>query len=147
MSGLSARPITRDQVRAIHVELGRRGIDDDAYRALLRGEYGAASCKELTRREASELLTRLGRRLPRPPGVQAPRAEPPAPAPEPLPPGVERLATPAQRRLIDDLARELRWDEAHLAAWLRANQGLARVRTSGEAWRVIEGLKAMRRRR
>lgn len=153
MSGgptITNAPITRAQVRAIHVALARRGIDDGTYRALLQGEFGASSCKELTRREASALLDRLGRPLANPPGakprsaVRRPIAEP-AKAPE-VEDGVVRLATKAQRDLIDKLAGEVAWEaEDGFARWLRRSLGIARVRTGAEAAKAIDGLKGLKR--
>ena len=136
------RPITPAQVRSIHIALHRQGIDDETYRGMLYERWGVASCKALTRRQASDLLTRLGRPLKR-----GPPERPPAPRPEPLPEGAVRLATRAQRELIAELAAEVEWREAQgYAGWLRANMHLKRVATSAQAARVINGLKAMVRR-
>ena len=148
---ITTAPITAAQVRAVHVALSKRGVDDDTYRHILNERFDAASCKELTRREASELLTLLGRDLPRPPGTRprsgvrrpiARPAEPPAPAAD----GVVRLATKKQRDLIDKLAAEVAWETPRgYARWLTASLGLARVRTSAEAARAIEGLQGLKR--
>ena len=151
MAEISERAITAAQVRAIHVALHRRGIDDEDYRALLRGEFDAGSCKDLTRRQASALLTQLGRPLRNPPGTPPPRPARTAPQPsaaaQPPPKGVARLATPLQRRFIADLVAEIAWrHEDGYRRWLKSNMGLARVATSVQAARVIEGLKALKRR-
>ena len=70
MAEVSRRPITPAQVRAIHVAISRSGIDDETYRGILYERYGVETSKALTRRQASELLSRLGRPLPRPPGTE-----------------------------------------------------------------------------
>lgn len=142
---ISDRPITPAQVRSIHVALRRRGIDDAEYRALLSDMFGADTCKNLTRRQASDLLALLGRPLPRPPG--APRERPPREPRQPAPEGVAALPTPAQRALIAELAERVDWrDGGGLEAWTRASFGWRRPRSPAEAALVIEGLKAMLRR-
>lgn len=143
----TTKPITKPQIKAIHVALHRKGIDDATYRDLLRRGWGAASCKDLTRAQASDLLLRLGRPLPRQPGEQAPRPTGKPPAPTPAPPGVTALPTPAQRKLIEDLMRELGWmDEDRYRHWLYKSMRIRAVSTREQAGKVIEGLKAMRRR-
>ena len=150
------RPITPAQVRAIHVALHRQGIDDAAYRALLDMAFGVTTCKALTRRQASALLVKLGRPLPRPPGsgpaptarrraARAAQAQATARASGP----VVRLATPLQRVLIEELIAEAPWRAPAAVAypvWLQHNQGIRRVATFAQAAKVIEGLKAMKRR-
>lgn len=137
--------ISPAQIRAVKVAQRARGMGDAEYRALLWAHWGALSCTALTRRQASDLLRLLGRPLARQPGEQPPR--PPRPRPAPLAPGVVRLPTPAQRRLIAALAAEIEWGPAGYAGWLAHSQGLARLTTAAQASRVIEGLRAIRRRR
>ena len=143
-------PITKAQIKSIHVALSRRGIDDETYRHILDDRFGVATCKDLTRREASDLLTLLGRHLPRPPGTKPhsgnrrPIREPAEP--QPVADGVVRLATKAQRDLLDKLAGEIEWrTPGGYGRWLTASLGLARVRTSAEAARAIEGLRGLKR--
>lgn len=141
---MTDRPITKAQVRSIHVSLSRHGIEDAEYRTLLYDQYGVETCKALTRRQASDLLTRLGRPLARPPASPRPRK----PRPDRLPDGATRLVTGEQRELIAELAGEIEWREpAGYAGWLKANMGLERIATSDQAAKVIQGLLAMRRRR
>ncbi len=138
-------PITPAQVRAIHVAIRAAGIADEDYRARLRAGWGVGTCKDLTRRQASDLLVELGRPRPQP---ARPRARAARPRPQPLPPGVVRMVTPAQRRLIEQLAAEVDWREPDgYRRWLARNQGLAHAATAAAAARVIEGLKALRRKR
>ena len=136
-------PITPGQIKLIHVMLTRQKIDDDDYRALLESLYGVNTCKKLTRKQANELLTRLG-------AGQKPK---PAQAAKPAPPrrrdsNVAALATPAQHQLIRALIHEVKWrmqpSSAAYAAWLQHNQSLDKVRTTAEAARVIRGLKALK---
>lgn len=141
---MSARPkpITPAQVKAIHVALHRKGIDDAAYRELLK-HWNATSCKDLSRLEASDLLARLGRPLANPRGLHpSPRARRQA-----LPNNVFRLASKLQRDLVAELVSEIHWgQEDGFSRWLRSNMGLTRITTDEEAGKVIEGLKAIKRR-
>ncbi len=132
--------ITPAQVRAIHAAARARGLTDAEYRGRLRAAAGVDTCKGLSRRQASAFLLALGRPpAPRPRRPAAPRRRPA--------PGVVRMASPAQRRLIEALASEVAWRSADgYRGWLRKNQGLPRVSTAAEAARVIEGLKGLRRR-
>ena len=147
MAAISDRPITAAQIRAIHVALPRRGLDDDEYRGLLRDRFNVDTCKALTRRQASELLLALGRALPAPPGGERkPRRRQPAPRAK-AGANVRQMITPGQRRLIETLAGEIAWREADgYERWLGKFMSLERVTTAAQAARVIEGLKAMRRR-
>ena len=147
MPEISHRPITPAQVKAIHVALAAHGIPDNEYRERLRTDYGAKSCKDLTRRQASELLRRLGIPLKRPPGARAPRPARPRKPRAPDAPGITRLPSPLQRRLIDELASEIPWRvEYGYSLWLKSNMDLDRVATAEQASNVIEGLKAIKRR-
>ena len=146
MAEISMLPITPAQVRAIHVALGSCGIDDDAYRAILHARFDVDTCKALTRRQASVLLAALGQTLSQPPGARAPRSRRPA-SRAAAGPNVRRMVSPAQRGLIDRLAGEIHWrTSAGYLGWLKHNMGLQRVSTASQAYRVIEGLKAIRRR-
>ena len=141
-----AKLITGSQVRAIHVTLSRAGIDDETYRGILNEGYGVDTCKALTRRQASELLRQLGVALRNPPGKRPKSPRTPTSRAK-LPPGVTRLSSPAQRQLIHELASEIPWREPDgYARWLKQNQGIRRVATAQQAARVIEGLKALKKR-
>ena len=102
---------------------------------------------KLTRRQAHEYLRSLGIALKAPPGAKTPR-KPRARKPRThSAPGVVRLPSAPQRQLIDALAAEIAWREADgFRRWLRHNMGMERVATTDAAARVIEGLKAIKRR-
>lgn len=51
--------IAPSQIKAIHAVINKLGLDDDAYRELLKGRYNAKSCKDLSWRQAEELLESL----------------------------------------------------------------------------------------
>ena len=141
-------PITRAQTRAIHGARRRHQMADSEYRTILDEHFGVESSQDLTRRQASRLLELLGAPLARRPGEQPPRPPRPKRPREAAPAaGVERLASPAQRRLIDALVAEITWSRPDgYAGWLHVNQGISRVATAEQAAQVIEGLKALKRR-
>ena len=51
--------IAPSQIKAIHAVVGKLGIDDENYRHILHSRYGATSCKDLSWRQAEELLESL----------------------------------------------------------------------------------------
>ena len=148
---ISDRPITPAQVKSIHVAVSRLGLEDAEYRDLLR-DWNATTCKDLTRRQASDLLARLGRPLSQPPRAKvAPqgrrrRISNPADAPPSEGgDGVVRLATAPERALVDELAAEIAWEvEDGFERWLRRSLGLSRIRTHADATRAIRGLKGLK---
>lgn len=56
------QPINSRQIKAIHAITNKLGMDDEAYRALLQGMFGAWSCKELSWAEAEDLVSELNRK-------------------------------------------------------------------------------------
>ena len=147
MPEISTRPITKAQIKAIHVALAHHDIPDKEYRERLHTDYGAKSCKELTRRQASDLLRRLGLPLKRPPGTQAPRPPRARNTRPKTSPGVVRLASAPQRQLIEQLASEIEWRVPNgYPLWLKRHMGIERIATDQQASKVIQGLKAIKRR-
>lgn len=51
--------IAPSQIKAIHTIIHKFGLDDEAYRHLLHSHYGVTSSKNLTWRQAEELLEHL----------------------------------------------------------------------------------------
>lgn len=141
--------ITKAQIKAIHVRLSYAGIEDDDYRALLRQQFQAASCKELTRHQAHQLIVRLhgGRAKPKP--AQRRKRQPIKTAAAPSPPdsaAVIAMISPAQRDLIEVLISEIKWHTAGgYSAWLKLSIGLQSISTARDAMRVIDGLKGLKR--
>lgn len=141
--------VNRKQLQIIHVALNQLRLDDTAYRAMLKNRYNVESSKNLSYREASELIDhfkRLGFRL------KTKRAEPQNPcwpcAPRtpgvPLPPNVVALASPRQLRMIEHLAADIKWHYWDgYRRWIKKCFKIDQVKTSPEAHDVIEGLKRM----
>ena len=140
---MKAHQITKAQIRAIHASLSYRGIDDDTYRALLQVQFGVTTCKDLSLTEANALLRRLnGGKYPQ---RRRQRIQQPA-SPRKTSGKVVHLASPAQQRLISAMVAEIDWEtEDGYRRWLDRSLGLARVCTTAEAGRVINGLKGLKR--
>ena len=60
--------------------------------------------------------------------------------------GVAQVVQPAQLRLIADLASQRHWSEAALLKFCKHQCGHERPRTTSDANKVIEALKAMNKR-
>ena len=152
MSEISGRPATKAQIRSIHVAKAARGLEDGEYRDMLEARFGRRSAKELTRRQASELLATFGRRLPNPPGrAPAPgrsaRRNAGGASARKSAGNVTALPTAAQRDLVRELEGRIGWREPDGARrWMKASFGWERPRSVEEAAEAIEGLKAMCRR-
>lgn len=66
MSGAQRKPqvyvkgrIAPSQIKAIHAVIGKIGMDDEDYRHMLHSRCGVTSCKDLSWRQAEELLEHL----------------------------------------------------------------------------------------
>jgi len=151
-------PIHAKQIRIIKMAQRDLGLDDDAYRGLLGDLFGVESCRDLTLEQGNRLIDEFQRK-----GFQLK----PAPRPERSAKrdrkageigrklGTERtdaaerlirMATAAEFRKIDEVAALIPWrlgngKDLFFAKRLGLKDG--RVRTSGEAYRAIEGLKKM----
>lgn len=51
--------IAPSQIKAIHAVVGKLGLDDETYRHILHSRFSVTSCKDLSWRQAEELLTAL----------------------------------------------------------------------------------------
>ena len=128
--------LTPHQIQLLHVARAKTGMDEDTYRALL-GRYGAASSKDAHLqgahyREMMQAFESLGFKA-------AGRA--------PTTPG---RATPKQLAKITALEYALNWAanpkrlRAYREKWYRVSD--PKFLTPRQAWRAIEGLKAIQAR-
>lgn len=145
--GTAHLPATPQQIRTIHTLKGLLGMADEPYRDVIaRLGQGVCSSKDLTRAEASKVITEMNGKLNGADPAPAARKPREKAAPVTTQGNVTALATPPQRALIGHLAAEVNW-HAHggYADWLAKNMGLEKVVTKEEAARVIEGLKGLKR--
>lgn len=144
------RKIDRKQITLIKIAQHQLGLEDEQYRALLLMRYFAASCKELTYDEATDLIKHFQTRgfhivTKRYGKGQGSRVRGQAD-------NIIRLPSPQQIAKIGHLKEDVRW-RLHDGFWRWLKKFLKRdedkawpalIHTSGEAYRVIEALKGMR---
>ncbi|MFB3926405.1 MAG: phage protein GemA/Gp16 family protein [Syntrophales bacterium] len=141
--------INKTQLRLIHIAISQLRLDDVTYRAMLSERFGVSSSKELSYREASELIDffkKTGFRL------RTKRNAPENPCwpcvprlyREKLPDNVLVLASPQQLRKIEHLAADIKWRHWNgFRLWMKKYFHIEQVKTSIEASIVIEALKDM----
>lgn len=142
--------ITPRQLRAIHA--GYRHLDmDDAERLVYLQSYQVLPCvdkecagtpatstKQLSRRQARNLITRLQQR-------GFPIGRPYSGSPIDRGSMAHVLPTPAQRAVIHRLREEISWKyEDGFDRWLKAKMHVNLVKSASDAERVIEGLKGLK---
>lgn len=147
--------ITKGQIQIIKTLQGKLGMDDEAYRSLLAKTFRVSSCTQLSHPQAGILIEDLKRKAGQKAGGSYiknygnradrrgtyKKVDVPYAADEKK---VVRLASRASIDKINKLADLIEWRlENGLSAWMKKRFGIEKVRTAGEAYRVIEGLKKM----
>jgi hypothetical protein len=140
--------ITPMQIKLIGMGRSQLGLPDEDYYKLLSDRYWCNSCKDLTYKEASELIDHFktmgfkikSSREPQPPRGRRPRGAAVAN-------NIANLPSKEQLRYIELLRADIRWHLRDgyyhwLVKWLKKDS----IATSREASRVIEGLKGMLKR-
>lgn len=154
MKGIRMK-ITKGQIQIIKTLQGRIGMDDEAYRSLLAKTFRVKSCTQLSYPQAGVLIEDLKRKAGQKAGGSFiknngnradrrgtyKKVDVPYAADEKK---VVRLASRASIDKINKLADLIEWRlENGLSAWMKKRFGIEKVKTAGEAYRVIEGLKKM----
>lgn len=139
-------PSTKKQRQLIAIGCSQLGIDAGTRHEMLRERFGVDSSTRLSRAQAEGFLAELkGRGFVIRPRVKRARSRKGRP-------GVKRAAgvpvavmvSQAELDKIAAVAGLIRWRRADgFDRWIRKRFGLERVRTSHDAFRVIEGLKKM----
>jgi hypothetical protein len=135
---------TKKQRQLIAIGCGNLGIDADTRHEMLAARFGVASSTQLTRQQAAAFLDELKTRgfsiRPRvKPGRQVSRAAVGRG-------GGNTVAMVSRMELgkIAAVAALIRWKyENGLTLWMKKRLGIDRIRTAGDAYKVIEGLKKM----
>lgn len=124
---------------AVHAEKNRQGIDQAAWETMIQGRYGASRRKVTSSGKLSidhliDLKNHLTGRKSAPPARSAGRRGP----------NVYQLITPAQALKIQMMAGLIEWKkEGGMVPWCEKFFGFSEPKTSSQANRMIEGLKAL----
>lgn len=145
-------PIHPKQIQLIKLAQKELGMCDDVYRDLLEEMFSVRSCTSLNLDQANELIDELQRKGWRLIGkkggrqVRGPRRPPAAKTVRASRESgnLVHLASADELAKIAAVAALVKWELVDgFSRWLRARFGLERVRTAGEAYKVIEGLKKL----
>lgn len=139
--------IAPSQIKAIKTVIGKLGMEDEDYRHMLHSRYnGATSCKDLTWRQAEELLEHLnGQGKPGRPHGAAPTRHPLKYTDMDSRPG---FASGAQCRLVDAMWNQVTRAEGEediekaLNSFCNRILGVAGLRMV-KAWQVEKIIKAL----
>ncbi len=135
-------PSTKSQRQLIGIACTQLGIDKPLKEKMLVERFGKTSTTEISRLQADEFLKELKskgfktRYVPRgnPRGQRIPRAAG----------NVTAMVSPKELEKIAAVAALISWRlENGLALWMKKRLGIEKIKTSGDAYRVIEGLKKM----
>jgi hypothetical protein len=149
----SELPINRKQITVIKMAVKQLGISDDDYRDGLEERFGARSCTKLTFNQATLYIKELeDKGYTIIPGKGKPKPVKAAPAPGARPPisrssgKIVGLATRGELEKVSQVAALIQWRvENGLELFLEQRMKIkgGKIRTSGEAYLAIEGLKKM----
>jgi hypothetical protein len=136
--------ITSSQIKLLHIAPKQLGMDNDAFRAILKDLTGKESRKDLTSGQAGRVIDRLiehygfvirgAKKSSQPHRRGIPRATP----------KVICMATPQELDKIEALIPLIEWRaENGYQSWLEKRMHITRVKTAEESYKTIEGLKKM----
>lgn len=133
-----AREKTTNQVRAIHAEARKHGLDHDTLHDLIESvTKRTRSIAALTHKEALAVIRQLkGKGFVPLRTLQYRRQQA----------GVQQLVQPTQLTLIAELASQRGWSAEALQSFCQRQCKRTRPRTTTDANKVIEALKAMNQR-
>jgi len=135
------KPISKAQIKIIHVALGELKISDEEYRTILSDRYWVNTCKALSYDDAHDLIFnyfvekgfRVVTKKYQSVKVSKPRAQ-----------NIIQMVSPQQLAKIEHLRADIRW-HVHdgFQRWLKKWLKKEKIQTGKDAFRVIEGLKGM----
>jgi len=131
------------QKSLIHIGIADLGIDDETYRLMLK-EYGVDTCKDLQYAQASALIDELKKKGFR---IRSRRIRKPGRQEIKKSSNVVFLPTRQQLGIIEHLRHDVQWrvhDGYH--RWIKKFLGRTYIKTEREGQKVIEALKAMKKR-
>jgi len=137
--------ITPGQLKLLHVAPRQLGMEDDDFKALLKSLTGKASRKDLTRVQAGQVIDTLIKLYAF--KVQGSSKKPCRrlrAVPRESTAKVVVLPTAREMEKIQALIPLITWRTADgYQSWLEKRMQIIHIKTAGESFRVIEGLKKM----
>jgi len=132
------------QKTLIHIGISDLGISDEDYRMMIEQRFGVRTCTKLQYAQASTFIDelkkkgfRIRKKRIRKPGIQEKKIQS----------NVIFLPSRQQMGLIEHLRQDVHW-RVHdgYFRWIEKFLGRAHIKNGKEAQKVIEALKAMKRR-
>jgi hypothetical protein len=139
-------PINNMQKAIIKIAQKQLGLDDDAYRSMLRQLFDVATCKDLDFNQADTLIKEFEKMGFVRTGGPARRQKWNNSMRRPKAPNMIDLASPQILDMINRLSMDIQWRiRDGFFPWMKSKFGITHIRTMAEAIKVLEGLKAMKR--
>jgi len=135
------QPIFKKQIQLIKIGQKQLSIDEGTYREMLQSHFGVSSCTQLSKNQADELITMLvgkgfqitAKKKKRHPKKTIPRKGT----------NVIRLVNVNEMRKIEVLVDLVGWPSDAFKGWMIKKYGISKIKTSHDAFLVIEGLKGV----
>ncbi|HMV46546.1 MAG TPA: DUF1018 domain-containing protein [Blastocatellia bacterium] len=131
---------TKAQVRELWARARQRGLDDEGLHNLVKAETGSDSIRGLSKSQADKVIAALG-------GVPHQRKRSRTSQHRRQKAGVKQIVTQEQLDLMKFLAGELDWKNESLNKFCQRQIKRDQPSTTAEANKVIEGMKAILKRR
>lgn len=144
MSALRARLF-----RAVHAEGLKRGFDHDGLRDLFRQRFGLESMSQASDRQLTEVYHGwTGKGLKRAGALKRPGGSPDLPRRGYRDGKQVELVSASELEMLAQVFHDLGWgEETRRAFTARQLRGREQVRTRGDFWKVLNGARAMLRRK
>ena len=134
-------PINKKQIQLIKIGQKKLGLDDSTYRKLLNENFGVSSCTALTSYQAGRLISLFVER-----GFKITKGRSSKRAHQSISrkdPNVIRLVSTNEKKKIAVLNGLIGWPEEAFHKWMEKRYRILKIRTSRDAFLVIEGLKGV----
>ena len=132
---MSDKKISKKQIQIIHIAKAKLKLCNDDYRLMLRSNWDVSSSKNMTYRQAYELIQHMkkcGFRMQH----NKPRRK--------SSPGVTRIPSSQILAYIAHLKEDVNWKyHDGYYRWIKKSFGIEKIKTMAEAIRIVEGLKKM----
>jgi len=148
MGQMQETEINNTQKKLIHMATASLGLSDGVYRDMLQEQFGVNTCVKLNYQQADRLINDLVKKgfkiKRRRTGTQAGT---PVPQRRPQAKNLTYLPSPQQMHVIDHLRKDVTWKVFDgFYRWIEKFLGKKRITNTREAQKVIEALKAIRKR-